>query len=124
MKQSLKYGLLLVLVLLLHAMMSEAVETITASPYLKAKECSISQARPIKKAIEKFHHYNLIISCDIEYSDFSQIPTDKSFLKLSLKQLIHQGIIPPPENYLLQLYKHDPQNPIVHYIYGQRKIVI
>ena len=124
MKQSLKYGVLFVLVLLLYSVMSEATDKLCIPEVSQSDNFNVSQARPMRNAIDKFYHLYSVLSCDMEHADLSHVPTDKSFLRLSTRMREFRGIIPPSNDYSSHLYTHDPIDPVVEYIYGQRKIVI
>ena len=101
MKQSLKYGILLIFALLLHSIVTEATgETV------------------------KFYLFCSPLSCEMGHADLSHVPTDKNFLRLAIRQYRYRGILPSLYEHSSQLYTHDPEDPIMHYIYGQRKIVI
>ena len=121
MKQSLKYGILLIFALLLHSIVTE--ETVMPD-VLSHNKCFVSQARPMRNAIEKFYLFCSPLSCEMGHADLSHVPTDKNFLRLTIRQYRYRGILPSLYEHSSQLYTHDPEDPIMHYIYGQRKIVI
>lgn len=124
MKQSLKYGIWLILALLLHSMVIEVTSEVRISATLSHDTCFLSQAHPMRNAIDNFHHFCSALSCEMGHADLSHVPTDKNFLRLSMRQCEYKGIIPPGYGYSLHLYKHDPEDPLMYYIYGQRKILI
>ena len=119
MKQSLKYGILLIFALLLHSIVTEATGETVMPDVLSHNKCFVSQARPMRNAIEKFYLF-----CEMGHADLSHVPTDKNFLRLAIRQYRYRGILPSLYEHSSQLYTHDPEDPIMHYIYGQREIVI
>ena len=124
MKQSLKYGILLIFALLLHSIVTEATGETVMPDFLSYNKCFVSQARPMRNAIEKFYLFCSPLSCEMGHADLSHVPTDKNFLRLTIRQYRYRGILPSLYEHSSQLYTHDPEDPIMHYIYGQRKIVI
>ena len=78
----------------------------------------------MRNAIEKFYLFCSPLSCEMGHADLSHVPTDKNFLRLAIRQYRYRGILPSLYEHSSQLYTHDPEDPIMHYIYGQRKIVI
>lgn len=124
MKQSLKYGILLIFALLLHSIVTEATGETVMPDVLSHNKCFVSQARPMRNAIEKFYLFCSPLSCEMGHADLSHVPTDKNFLRLTIRQYRYRGILPSLYEHSSLLYTHDPEDPIMHYIYGQRKIVI
>ena len=124
MKQSLKYGILLIFALLLHSIVTEATGETVMPDVLSHNKCFVSQARPMRNAIEKFYLFCSPLSCEMGHADLSHVPTDKNFLRLTIRQYRYRGILPSLYEHSSQLYTHAPEAPIMHYIYGQRKIVI
>ena len=124
MKQSLKYGILLIFALLLHSIVTEATGETVMPDVLSHNKCFVSQARPMRNAIEKFYLFCSPLSCEMGHADLSHVPTDKNFLRLTIRQYRYRGILPSLYEHSSQLYTHVPEDPIMHYIYGQRKIVI
>ena len=124
MKQSLKYGILLIFALLLHSIVTEATGETVMPDVLSHNKCFVSQARPMRNAIEKFYLFCSPLSCEMGHADLSHVPTDKNFLRLTIRQYRYRRILPSLYEHSSQLYTHDPEDPIMHYIYGQRKIVI
>lgn len=114
----------MIVTLLLHALMTEAAGEISAPPAPGHSKCFVSQARPMRDAIDKFYLFCSPLSCDLMHADLSHVPTDKNLLRLTLRQCVFKGIIPSLHEHSSHLYTHDPEDPIMHYIYGQRKIVI
>ena len=124
MKQSLKYGIFLIFALLLHSAMMDVTKEIVIPDIHSYEECSVSQARPVRNAIEKIYHFYSVLSCEMGYSDLSHVPTDKNFIRLTARQCEYKDLIPPDCIYSSHQYTHNPADPIVFYIYGQRKILI
>lgn len=125
MKQSLKYGLLLVLALLIHSVANEKVENMCKASYptYSQEECYLSQESPVQNALGRLFHLYSIQSCDMSHVDVVHIPADKSIILpiTYLREHKKQVITSFPH------LSHLPNNfydPITHYIYGLRKIVI
>ena len=74
MKQSLKYGIFLIFALLLHSAMMDVTKEIVIPDIHSYEECSVSQARPVRNAIEKIYHFYSVLSCEMGYSDLSHVP--------------------------------------------------
>lgn len=125
MKQSLKYGLLLVLALLIHVVTNEAMEYSgkVLSPTFRQEKCCLSQARPVRNAIERLYHFYSTQSCDMSHADVAHVPADKSLLLLVTYFCEHYKLQSPPYSPAL-LTPQCFYDPVTHYIYGLRKIVI
>ena len=80
MKQSLKYGLFLVLALLIHVVSNEAMEDNcrVSPPTYRQEKCYVSQDHPVHNALERLHYFYSTQSCDMSHADVAHIPTDKS----------------------------------------------
>ena len=125
MKQSLKYGLLLILALLIHCVTNEAMESIckVSSPAYRQERCYVSQDRPVHKALQRLYSIYSTQSCDMSHTDVTHVPGDKSIQLLVAYFCEYNKLESPFRLYSLQT----PQcfyDPISHYIYGLRKIVI
>ena len=94
MKQSLKYGILLIFALLLHSIVTEATGETVMPDVLSHNKCFVSQARPMRNAIEKFYLFCSPLSCEMGHADLSHVPTDKNFLRLTIRQYRYRGILP------------------------------
>lgn len=125
MKQSLKYGLLLVLALLIHVVTNEAMESggKVLSPTFRQEKCCLSQARPVRNALERLYHFYSTQSCDMSHADVAHVPADKSLLLLVTYFCEHCKLQSPPSS-PSHLSPHCYYDPVTHYIYGLRKIVI
>lgn len=125
MKQSLKYGLLLVLALLIHIVSNEATGDIcrVPSPTYRQGRCCVSQDRPVDNALERLYHFYSTQSCDMSHADIAHIPADKSvqLLVTYFREYKTQQTSPRTHSLHIPDYLFDP---ITHYIYGLRKIVI
>ena len=75
MKQSLKYGILLIFALLLHSIVTEATGETVMPDVLSHNKCFVSQARPMRNAIEKFYLFCSPLSCEMGHADLSYLPT-------------------------------------------------
>ena len=125
MKQSLKYGLFLVLALLIHVVSNEAMEDNcrVSPPTYRQEKCYVSQDHPVHNALERLHYFYSIQSCDMSHADVAHIPTDKSMFLLIAYFCDHYKHQSPP----YPVSSHSPTyyyDPITYYIYGLRKIVI
>ena len=111
MKQSLKFGLLLVLALLIHCATNGAIEDM----------CKVSS--PIQDALERLYNLYTTQTCDMSHTDVAHVPTDKSMFLLIAYFCDHYKHQSPP----YPVSSHSPTyyyDPISYYIYGLRKIVI
>ena len=125
MKQSLKFGLLLVLALLIHCATNGAMEDMckVSSPTYRQEKCYVSQDRPIQNALERLYNLYATQSCDMSHTDVAHVPADKSILLLITYFCEHYKFQSPPPSSSLHSseYFYDP---ISYYIYELRKIVI
>ena len=125
MKQSLKFGLLLVLALLIHCATNGAVEDMckVSSPTYRQEKCYVSQDCPVHNALERLYHLYSTQSCDMNHTDIAHVPADKSILLLITYFCEHYKFQSPPLSSSLHSseYFYDP---ISYYIYGLRKIVV
>ena len=125
MKQSLKFGLLLVLALLIHCVANGTMEDIckVTSPTYRQEKCYVSQDRPIHNALERLYNLYATQSCDMSHTDITHVPANKSILLPMASSGEHYNFqssphsSPPPS----PTYFYDP---ISYYIYGLRKIVV
>ena len=71
MKQSLKFGLLLVLALLIHCATNGAMEDMckVSSPTYRQEKCYVSQDRPIQDALERLYNLYTTQTCDMSHTD-------------------------------------------------------
>lgn len=125
MKQSLKYGLLVILALLIHCVSNEAIENIgkVSSPTYRQERCYVSQDRPIHNALERLYNLYSTQSCDMSHTDIMHVPADKSIQLLVTYFCEHYKLQSPPYSPSL----HTPKclyDPVSYYIYGLRKIII
>ena len=125
MKQSLKFGLLLVLALLIHCATNGTVEGIckVSSPTYRQEKCCVSQDHPIHNALERLYNLYTSQSCDMSHTDVAHVPADKSILLLITYFCEHYRHQSPPYS----ASSHSPTyyyDPISYYIYGLRKIVV
>lgn len=125
MKQSLKYGLLLVLALLIHSVTYQTMENNCKeiSPTYRQEKCFVSQDHPIHKALDLLYNYYSNQYGDISHTDAMQVPVEKS-VQLFVSYLRgHKSFQSPPydDSHRIPKYLADP---VTHYIYGLRKIII
>lgn len=125
MKQSLKYGLLLILALLIHIATTEAMGNSgkALSPACRQEKCYLSQDYPEHNALERLYNLYSTQSCDMSHTDVAHVPADKSIVLLIAYFCEHYKLQSPPYSSSLRTpdYFYDP---ITYYIYGLRKIVI
>ena len=112
MKQSLKYGLFLVLALLIHVVSNEAMED----------NCRVSPPT-YRQALERLHYFYSTQSCDMSHADVAHIPTDKSVQLLITYFREYKSQQNTSQTHSLHIPKYF-YDPITYYIYGLRKIVI
>ena len=125
MKQSLKFGLLLVLALLIHCATNGAMEDMckVSSPTYRQEKCYVSQNCPIHNALERLYNLYATQSCDMSHTDVTHVPANKSILlpvafsgeHHNSQSPYHSSSSHPPTCYY---------DPISYYIYELRKIVI
>ena len=103
MKQSLKFGLLLVLALLIHCVTNGTMEDIckVTSPTYRQEKCYVSQDHPIHNAIERLYNLYSTQSCDMSHTDVAHVPTDKSMLLLIAYFCEHYKLQSPPYSFSL-----------------------
>ena len=125
MKQNLKFGLLLVLALLIHCATNGAMEDMckVSSPTYRQEKCYVSQDCPIQNALERLYNLYATQSCDMSHTDVTHVPTNKSVLLPVAYFCEHYKFQSPPPSSSLHSseYFYDP---ISYYIYGLRKIVV
>ena len=122
MKQSLKFGLLLVLALLIHCATNGAMEDMckVSSPTYRQEKCYVSQDRPIQDALERLYNLYTTQTCDMSHTDVAHVPTDKSMFLLIAYFCDHYKHQSPP----YPVSSHSPTyyyDPISYYIYGFEK---
>lgn len=125
MKQSLKCGLLLVLALLIHSVANAAMEDIckVSSPTYRQEKCCVSQDHPTHNALERLYSFYSAQSCDMSHAVIAHVPTDKSVQLLITHFREHKSPQSPSYTHSFHVPKYF-SDPITHYIYGLRKIVI
>lgn len=126
MRQSLKYSIVVVLVMLLHSVTMKAVDFSHTTTHLSQEECFISQARSAtaKNAFKRFHIYCATVPCEMAHTDLSHIPTDKSFLRaetICRKYKMRNTFL---SDIALNLHIHSLSDPLTYYVYGLRKIIL
>lgn len=125
MKQSLKYGLLLVLSLLIYTAVNQAMGSHCKETTLAncQKESYASLNSPIDNALKHFYFSLSTQSSDLSHLDITFIPVDKSIaLFIShFRESKHTQRILQDDSSHIPKYSADP---ITYYIYGLRKIVI
>ena len=117
MKQSLKFGLLLVLALLIHCATNGAMEDMckVSSPTYRQEKCYVSQDRPIQDALERLYNLYTTQTCDMSHTDVAHVPTDKSMFLLIAYFCDHYKHQSPP----YPVSSHSPTyyyDPISYYI--------
>lgn len=120
MKQGLKYGLLVVLALLLHSVTMKAVEFVDVPTETVQEECFLSQAHPMSHA---FIYYSNM-PCEMGHVDMSHIPTDKSFIRHFTRFREHKAMNDSFFDYLLHPLTYSSSDPVSYYVFGLRKIIV
>ena len=115
----------MVFALLIHSVANLTMENNSKDISLtySQEECLISQARPIHNALERLYNYYSTQSCDLGHTDIAQVPAEKSIQLLisyfreykSMQRLSYD------DTHRIPKFSSDP---ITHYIYGLRKIII
>ena len=125
MKQNLKFGLLLVLALLIHCATNGAMEDMckVSSPTYRQEKCYVSQDCPIQNALERLYNLYATQSCDMSHADVAHVPTDKSVQLLIAYFREYKSQQNTSQTHSLHIPKYF-YDPITYYIYGLRKIVI
>lgn len=124
MKQSLKYGLILILTLLLHSLTMGAMDCTYSTTTFRQDQETLSQDQPSQRAIECLYHFYTTQTCDMSHAaDASHIPTDRTFSKLISCFREHRSNRVQISTFSPHLSGHY-SDPITYYIYGLRKIVI
>lgn len=126
MKQNFKYGIVVVLAVLLHLItMQVAGLSYTPADNAGKDECFISQAySPCHDAYRHFHFYHTTIACEMGHTDLSHVPTDKNFLRPEVtfrKYMLRKSLI---SDISIHVNIHSLFDPLAYYVYGLRKIVI
>lgn len=115
----------MILALLIHCVSNEAMENIckVPSPAYRQERCYVSQDRPIHNALERLYNLYTTQSCDMSHTDITHAPADKSIQLLVAYFCEHYKLQSPPYTPSLYTPKY-LYDPVTHYIYGLRKIVI
>lgn len=124
MKQSLKYGLLIVLALLLHSVTMKAVAFVDLSTEAVQEECFLSQAHPMQHAFNRFYIYYSNMPCEMGHVDMSHIPTDKSFIRHFTRFREHKAMNDSFFDYLVHPLTYSSSDPVSYYVFGLRKIIV
>lgn len=124
MKQGLKYGLLIVMALLLHSVTMKAVDAAKLSTETVQQECFLSQADSISHAFERFYIYYSNMPCEMGHADVSHIPADKSFIIHFSRFREHKALNDFFSDYLVHPSIYSLSDPVSYYVFGLRKIII
>ncbi len=125
MKQSLKYGLFLVLALLICVVSNEIIKENCKAGFTTygQKKCYVSQNHPVRNALEHLYHFYTTQSCDLSHIDVVHVPAEKSVELLITTFYEYKDTQNPPQVSHLPLPK-SYYDPVTYYIYGLRKIII
>lgn len=125
MKQSLKFGLFLVLALLIHCATNGTMEDMckVSSPTYRQKICFVSRDCPIHNALERLYDFYATQSCDMSHTDVTHVPANKSIL-LPVAYSEEQHHSPKPSHFSSPHPLTCYYDPISYYIYGLRKIIV
>lgn len=124
MKQSLKYGLLVVLMLLLHSVTMKAVNIAELPTEAVQEECFLSQARSAHHLFERFYIYYSNMPCELSHADVSHIPTDKSVVRHFARFRAYKAMNHSFTDFLLHSTIYSLSDPVSYYVFGLRKIII
>lgn len=124
MKQSLKYGLLVLLALLLYSVTMKAVEVNSASVSLKKEACFVSQAQTLSHSLNRLAFYCATMPCEMGHVDMSHIPTDKSVIRHYTRFREHKATNDSFSDYLSHSSIYSFSDPVSYYVFGSRKIII
>lgn len=126
MKQSFKYGLLVVLALLLHLVTVRAAEaTVWASAEgFQEEECSVSQAHPVHNAFQRFYIYYSEMPCEMSHAEVSYIPADKSCVRFFSHFREHKAMNTPFFASSLHSSIYSLSDPVSYYVFGLKKIIV
>lgn len=124
MKQSLKYGLLVVLTLLLHLATMKAVNVVDLPDEAVQEECFLSQDSSVHYTFERFYIYYSDMPCELSHGDVSHIPTDKSVVRHFARFREHRAMNGFFSDYLLHSTIYSLSDPVSYYVFGLRKIII
>lgn len=124
MKQGLKYGLLVVLALLLHSVTMKAVELADVPTEAAQEECFLSQAYPMHHAFDRFYMYYSSMPCEMGSVDLSHIPTDKTFIRHFTRFREHKAMNDSFSDYLLHPLTYSLFDPVSYYVFGLHKILV
>lgn len=126
MKQNLKYGIIVLLAILLHSLTMKAADVVYAAD-ASQQECFISQAGGGNTQIthRHFHLFGISLPCEIGHTDLSHISTtDKSFYRTETyfrKYMLRKSL---SSDVLLHINRHRLSDPLTYYVYELRKIII
>ncbi|WP_294629176.1 hypothetical protein [uncultured Bacteroides sp.] len=125
MKLSLRFGLLTVLVWLIHCATYEAMNRMDklTSPLSQPEMCRVSPSNPVQEAMQRLTFFFSIQAGSFSNAEPANAPTDKHMLPPATCFCEHHKPQTSPESTSLHTpsYYHDP---ISYYIYGLRKIVV
>lgn len=127
MKQSLKYGLIAALALLLHSIGMRSVgadSLFVVSDDLSQEGCFVSQGHAVHGAFDHFYFFRSVMPCEIGHADVSHVPTDKSILRPAIRFRRHKEGISHLSDDSLHLFLFPPSAPVKHYVFGLRKILV
>lgn len=124
MKQSLKYGLLVVLALLLHSMTMKAVEFVDLSTEAVQEECFLSPVHPLQHTFSRFYIHYSHMPCEMGHVDMSHVPTDKSFIRHFTRFRERKAMNDSFFDYLLHPLTFSSSDPVSYYVFGLRKIIV
>lgn len=125
MKQNFKYGIIVLLAILLHSLSVKAADgAYTEGAIRQACFISQSQTSTARIAYEHFYIYCVSAPCEIGHADISHVPTAKSFFQIETRFHKYMMRKPPSSDVLLHLNKHSLSDPLTYYVYELRKIMI
>lgn len=116
----------MILTLLLHSFSDKAMEEAgkVALPTYHQDECYISQEQPDNNMLSHLFHLHATPSCDMSHTDGVHVPGNKSVLWVIAFFYKHHRLSQSPPPAARQYSPILSSDPVSHYIYGLRKIVI
>ena len=125
MKQSLKYGLFLVLALLIHVVPNETMEDNcrVAHPKYRQEKCFVSQDHTVPNAHDRLYYFYSTQSCDMSHADVAHVPTDKSVQLLIAYFREYKSQQNTSQTHSLHIPKYF-YYPFTYFIFGLMKSVI
>ncbi len=117
-----KYGLISLLVLLLHCVITQATQDTCTVSTDEQEACFNPQKGSIHYPESPFRLNNAI--CELRNAETSPLPTGKNLVRFTPRYRVYKSPVIPAiqEESLLPIY--NSSDPIGYYVFGLRKIII